>query len=81
MEYRKTFLHKTELLPIGTNVAVGNKRGVVIKAVFVKDQFGQPVVLHTINYTKILTDRYRMTFKNINKISTCNYGFIQPELI
>jgi hypothetical protein len=70
-----------DLLEIGTKVTVKSKHGNVVAAKFVKDQFGQPICLHTIKFHKILTDRYRMLYKKIDTTETVNYAHINVNVV
>ena len=67
-----------DILQIGTIVSVGNKIGYVYKAKYVKDQFGQPICLHTIHYiAKNIgrgVDGYR--YVAIDKVEDCGYSHI-----
>jgi len=49
------------LLPEGTKVQVKNKRGVVHKAVWAKDQFRQPICLHTIEFKTVSKREFDVT--------------------
>ena len=67
-----------EKLPIGTKVTVGNKFGKVIKVDEDKDQFGQPIMVHTVKYEKIWTAKgpRGSIFKPYTKESQVNYAGI-----
>jgi len=70
-----TFL--TELSP-GTKVSVGNKQGEVISVRHAKDQFGMPINVHKIHFTKQFMYRVGNVrkYKFIDKTQEINYASI-----
>lgn len=75
-------LEPTDVLAVGTRVAVGNKQGTVIGVEWEKDQFGFPIAVHTIKYdkifshTKVVDGKRVSVYKPYNKVATTNYSFI-----
>jgi hypothetical protein len=69
-----------DILANGVAVAVGNLKGVVIGCEQKRDQFGGPIMVHTLR----LTHRKRNTFGALNRwealkrpiVKTPNYSFI-----
>jgi hypothetical protein len=64
-----------EVLGNGTKVKVKNMTGRVISHEVAKDQFGKDIVVHTIEFTKHVTQTSGI--KNINKIIAVNYSGIR----
>ena len=65
-------------LEVGTKVVVGNRFGRVVKCEIKKSQFGTPINVHTIHFTKqfICKTIHGNKYKNINKILSINYAGI-----
>lgn len=75
-------IQPTDMLPIGTQVGVGNKLGEVVDAEWKKDQFGNPISVHTIKFNKIFShtrvqnNKKVSVYKPYNKTQTVNYSAI-----
>lgn len=71
-------INPTTELPIGTEVSVGTKFGKVIGIRHAKDQFGAPINVHKIHFTKQLTHRIGNIpkYKPIDQTKEINYSGI-----
>lgn len=58
MAVTATPITSTTLLEPNTIVTVKNKKGIVIKSEYGKDQFGMPIARNQILYTHISTNKY-----------------------
>ena len=70
-----------DVLEEGTPVRVKNMRGTIVSAAERRDQFGGPIVVHTVRLVEKTSRRVgnREVWKALSKpiVKTCNYSFIQ----
>lgn len=67
-----------DILEIGTSVSVNGAIGKVIKAEEKRDQFGAPIMVHTIKFEKKYSHKgpHGAVYKPYTKTKTVNYASI-----
>ncbi len=68
----------TEILKPGTKVSCGNCVGVILSHSQERDQFNQPIIVHTVEFHKRYSHKGRngKIYKPYNKVQRVNYASI-----